>query len=147
MRAFDCQVIGVDVLDKSDFLAEIGARQLDSRSAIGLADIVTFHVPLTELTASMVNREFLASMKVGSWLLNTCRGEIVVESDLLAALNSGRLAGAGLDVFQVEPTENNALIQHHSVVCTPHTAGNAREAVLAMGRASISVIANNIRLL
>lgn len=147
MRAFDCQVLGVDVLDRSDVLAEIGARQLDLESAIGMADIVTFHVPLTELTARMVNREFLASMKAGSWLLNTCRGGIMVESELLEALNSGHLAGAGLDVFEVEPTENKELIQHQSVVCTPHTAGNAREAVLAMGRASITVIASNIKLI
>lgn len=147
MRAFDCQVFGVDILDRSDVLIEIGARQLDLESAIGIADIVTFHVPLTELTARMVDRKFLASMKAGSWLLNTCRGGIMVESELLEALNSGHLAGAGLDVFEVEPTENTELIQHQSVVCTPHTAGNAREAVLAMGRASITVIASNIKLI
>ncbi len=147
MRAFDCQVIGVDVLDKSELLAEIGARQLDLAAAIGIADIATFHVPFTQLTGNMVSRELLASMRSGSWLVNTCRGEIVVESELLDALNSGHLAGAGLDVFQVEPSENKELINHPRVICTPHTAGNSLEAVMAMGRASIAMVVNQIKTL
>ncbi len=147
LRAFDCRVIGVDVTDKSALLAELTAQQMDLWPALGSADIVTLHVPLTEMTSEMVDEAFLASMRPGSWLINTSRGEIVVEAALLKALNSGRLAGAGLDVFEVEPTENKEMICHDRVVCTPHTAGNSCEAVLAMGRASISKLVNYIKVL
>ena len=144
-RAFDCLVTGVDLRDKSEFLRTIGARQEDLLPAIGSADIVTLHVPLTTLTSKMVDLHFLARMRPGSFLLNTSRGEVIVEADLLEARNSGRLAGAGLDVFEVEPAENKELIRHPAVLCTPHTAGNSVEAVLAMGRASIAGLQNALK--
>lgn len=144
-RALDCEVAGVDVIDKSAFLQSIGARQVDLETALKSSDIVTLHVPLTAVTAGMVNRSFLARMKAGAFLLNTSRGEVVIEADLLEALDAGHLAGAGLDVFQVEPTENKALVHHPSVICTPHTAGNSAEAVLAMGRASIAGLQNALK--
>jgi len=144
-RAFDCLVTGVDLRDKSEFLRSIGARQEDLLPAIESAEIVTLHVPLTTLTSKMVDRHFLARMRPGSFLLNTSRGEVLVEADLLEALNSGRLAGAGLDVFEVEPAENKELIRHPAVLCTPHTAGNSVEAVLAMGRASIAGLQNALK--
>ncbi len=145
LRAFDCEVIGVDIVDKGDFLGPLGASQQDLQSALKVADLVTLHVPLTKSTATMVKRGFLAAMKPGSWLVNTSRGEIVVESDLLMALNSGHLAGAGLDVFQVEPVENKELVGHAGVVSTPHIGGNSREAVLAMGRAAVFMLAKAIK--
>lgn len=141
-RAFGCEVVGVDLLDKSGFLAGIGARQDSLLAAVRSADIVTLHVPLTPQTAKLVDCEFLAGMKSGAFLVNTCRGEVVVEKDLLDALNSGRLAGAGLDVFELEPAESNELINHPAIVCTPHIAGNSVEAVLAMGRAAIAGLQN-----
>ncbi len=144
-RALECLVTGVDLRDKSDFLRSIGARQEELLPALESADIVTLHVPLTSLTSRMVDRHFLARIRQGSFLLNTSRGEVVVEADLLEALDSGRLAGAGLDVFELEPPENKELINHPAVLCTPHIAGNSLEAVLAMGRASIAGLQNALK--
>jgi D-3-phosphoglycerate dehydrogenase len=84
-------------------------------------------------------------MRPGAIVINTSRGEVAREEDILRALESGVLAGAGLDVFEAEPTENIALVTHPKVLATPHVAGNSEEAVLAMGRAAISVLAKWLR--
>jgi phosphoglycerate dehydrogenase-like enzyme len=81
-------------------------------------------VPLTPATRGLINRERLSRMKAGSFLVNTARGGLVVEEDLLAALRSGHLAGAGLDVFAQEPAlRENPLFQIDGVLVSPHTAG------------------------
>ncbi|MEY4629978.1 MAG: hypothetical protein RIQ81_98 [Pseudomonadota bacterium] len=142
LRAFDGDVAGVDLVDKSEFLNGIGARQLELADALSWADIVTLHVPLTDVTRGLFSASTFARMRRGSMLVNTSRGEIVLEGDLLQALESGQPGWAGLDVFAQEPTGNKALISHPQVLVTPHIAGNSREAVLAMGRAAISGLAN-----
>jgi D-3-phosphoglycerate dehydrogenase / 2-oxoglutarate reductase len=86
--------------------------------------MVSLHLPLTEATRGMVDREFLARMRPGSYLINTSRGGLVVETDLRDALVSGHLAGAGLDVLNHEPPEpGNPLVGLPNVVISPHIAG------------------------
>lgn len=142
LRAFGCEVVGVDIEDRREFLASHGCQQSPGvTEVLPDADVVTLHVPLTDLTRGMVDTGFCRRMKPGSILINTARGQIVDEAALLAALESGHLSGAGLDVFKEEPTGNITLIRHPNVVSTPHTAGNSREAVSAMGRAAIRALA------
>ena len=87
------------------------------------SDIVSLHVPLTPETAELMNAETLGQMKTGSLLINTARGGLVVEADLAAALESGHLGGAGLDVFAAEPvSSDNPLFALPNVVVTPHVA-------------------------
>ena len=93
------------------------------------ADVVSLHCPLTEETRGMVDARRLALMKPDAILLNTARGPLVVEEDLAAALNAGRLGGAGLDVLSVEPPRaDNPLIHARNCVITPHVGWATRAA-------------------
>lgn len=88
------------------------------------ADVVSLHCPLTRETRNLMNSAAFARMKEGSLLINTARGAVVDTQALLDALNSGKLAGAGLDVFPEEPHVPAELLQHERVVCTPHIGTN-----------------------
>ena len=92
------------------------------------SDVLSIHCPLTEETRGMVDRRFLAGMKPGAILLNTARGAILDEEGAADALDSGRLAGAGVDVFEAEPAgAENPLARHPKCVATPHVSWAARE--------------------
>ena len=87
-------------------------------------DILSLHVPLLPATKHMIGAAELAAMKKGAFVVNTCRGPVIDETALIAALDSGHLGGAGLDVFDVEPTPaDNPLLKLPNVVLTPHLAG------------------------
>jgi len=99
------------------------------------ADIITLHVPLGESTRHLVNAERLSLMKPGSYVINTCRGPVVDTNALVAALESGRLAGAGLDVHDPEPLPmDHPLRRFPNVIITPHVAYYSAEAVLQARR-------------
>ncbi len=101
------------------------------------SDVVTLHCPLTEQTRGLVNPARLSLMKPTAFLINTGRGPLVVEADLAAALNSGRIAGAGLDVLSTEPPPaSNPLLTAKNCLITPHIAWATREArARLLGRA------------
>src|SRR5208337_3126850 len=91
------------------------------------ADVVSLHCPLTASTRALVNSERLSRMKPSAFLINTSRGGLIVEQDLATALNSGRLAGAGLDVLKTEPpTDHTPLIGARNCIVTPHIAWATR---------------------
>ena len=105
------------------------------------SDVLTFHCPLNEGTADLVNRETLSLMKPTAFLINTARGGIVVEEDLRDALTQGVIAGAGIDVVRVEPMrEDNPLRQAPHCLFTPHTAW----ATLEARRRLIDIVAGNL---
>ena len=91
------------------------------------SDFVSLHVPLNSDSAGLINAERLQRMKQGAYLINASRGRVVDESALVAALQSGHLAGAGLDVFENEPQVHPALVTMKNVVLTPHIGGGTRE--------------------
>ena len=104
-------------------------------------DIVSLHCPLTEKTRGMIGAAQFARMKPGAILINTARGPVVDESALIDALNSGRLAGAGLDTFAVEPPDAaNPLFTLPNVIVTPHIAAVTTDAMMRMG----TIAADNI---
>ncbi len=92
------------------------------------SDIVSIHVPLRPETVGLIGEKELAVIKKGAYLINTARGSIVDEQALLNALNSGRLAGAALDVFAEEPAVDSAVVQHPRVIATPHIAASTTDA-------------------
>lgn len=101
-------------------------RSLDA--LVSEVDVLSLHTPLTSSTRRMIDAKRLAAMKPGSYLINVARGKVVDEAALVAALQSGHLAGAGLDVFEEEPIIHEGLLTLPNVVMTPHLGGAAREA-------------------
>ena len=121
---------------------EMGANFASLDELLANSDIVTLHVPLTEETRHLINKETLAKMKKGSYLVNTARGAVVNEFDLVEALRSGHLAGAALDVFENEPNIDPELIGMPNVITTPHIASATYEARNKMGELAVSAILN-----
>ena len=123
--AFGMRVVAYDpIAADDDFETRHGIRRLGLDELLAAADVVSLHSPLTEETRGLINRATLARMRPGSYLINTARGGLVVESDLAESLASGHLAGAGLDVLNSEPPEpGNPLLQLPNVVFSPHMGG------------------------
>lgn len=129
--ALGCRVLGFDPVVDAE---QVGATSASFQSVVTEADFLTLHVPLTPSTHDMVNAELLGRMKQGARLVNTARGELIVEPDLLAALDSGRLAGAALDTLRDEPPDpGHPLLARDDVVITPHVGADTEEARRAMG--------------
>jgi len=99
------------------------------------ADVVSLHCPLTPDTRGLMNAEAFSQMKPGAMLINTARGAVVDTQALLDALDSGRLSGAGLDVYPDEPHIPVALLSRDNVVCTPHTGTNTQQTRYEMAQA------------
>jgi D-3-phosphoglycerate dehydrogenase len=132
--ALGCRVIAHDPA-----VSESGAAELATLDeVVADADFLSLHAPVTDSTRDLVDAAFLARMKPGAFLVNTARGELVVEEDLAAALEEGRLAGAALDATRDEPPQaGNPLLERADVILTPHTGSDTDEARAAMGRAAL----------
>jgi D-3-phosphoglycerate dehydrogenase len=108
--------------------AKLGVRKVDLDTLLGSSDIISLHVPKTPETSNIISANALNKMKAGSMLINCARGGLVDELALLAALQSGHLRGAALDVFDVEPARENPLFELDNVICTPHLGASTIEA-------------------
>jgi D-3-phosphoglycerate dehydrogenase / 2-oxoglutarate reductase len=131
LRGFDAELLVYDPYIPEARARDMGARLTDLESLLRSADVVTFHVPLTEETEAMVAARELALTKRGVRIVNCARGGIVHEGDLLAALESGHVAGAAIDVWSEEPPHGETvtrLVQHPRVIVTPHLGANSSEA-------------------
>ena len=122
------KVIAYDPFLTKERAAEIGVEQVELEDIYKRADFITIHVPKTEKTSKMIDAAAIAKMKKGVRIINCARGGLIVEDDLKAALDSGHVAGAALDVFDVEPAESNVLFGHPNVICTPHLGASTSEA-------------------
>ncbi len=147
LQAFSCPILFHDILPKPEEAARLGAKQLNYREVLKLADVLSFHVPLTPQTLGMLGPSELALVKSGVYIINTSRGEVIDQESLKSALQKASIAGAGLDVFQTEPLIDKDLYSLDNFVGTAHTAGNSQEAVLAMGEAAIRGLQKELALL
>lgn len=108
---------------------ELGATLVDFETLLHKSDAVSVHVPLADATRHMFDAAAFAKMKKGAWFVDCARGDIAVEADLVAALQSGQLGYAAIDVFAQEPTPaDNPLLALPNVLCTPHIGASTREA-------------------
>ena len=132
LQGFDCEVVCYDILPN---VGNENARQVTLQELQDTADVVSLHTPLTETTFGMVNTGFIDRFTKPFWLLNTARGKCVVTSDLVSALDSGKVLGAGLDVLEYEkssfeslfsgetPDALRKLLEMPNVILSPHIAG------------------------
>lgn len=123
---------------------KMGVKYCELNALLSESDVVTLHVPLTEETHHMINKNTLSKMKKGAFLINTARGPVVNERDLVEALRSGQLGGAGLDVFENDPDISPELYDMPNVITTPHIASATVEARNKMGEQAVAAILDTI---
>ena len=150
LRGFDVEVIFHDI---KDGLEDAYAKQVTLNNLKERADVISLHVPLTELTNKMVDQEFINSIKKSFYLINTSRGNCVVIRDLLEGLNSGKVIAAGLDVLEYEqksfeslfledeiPQDFQNLLKQQNVILTPHIAGWTRQSKVKLSQTIVDKI-------
>lgn len=123
---------------------ELGVHFASIDDLLSQSDFVSLHAPLTNETRHMMNADLFNKMKKGSFFVNTARGPMVDEYALVEALRNGKLAGAGLDVFDAEPNVNPELVGMENVVLTPHIASATYEAREKMGNLAVDAILNTL---
>ncbi len=126
--AFGMQVIGFDPLLPAEEISRRGAQPVQLDEIYALADFISLHIPLTDESRNLIDRDAFTKMKAGVRIVCTARGGIIDEGALLAALQDGKVAGAGLDVFAQEPPGSSALVAHPNVIATPHIGAQTAEA-------------------
>jgi D-3-phosphoglycerate dehydrogenase len=132
-RGFGLEIIGSDPFVSAAVARENGIRLVSLDDLIAGSDYLTLHVGLTPQTAGVINAKTLAAMKKGVRIINCARGELVDDAALAAALKSGHVAGAALDVFVEEPPKDSPFAELDNVILTPHIAGSTAEAQEAVG--------------
>ena len=127
-KGFDMKVIFYDVIPRPEMERELGAKRVELDELLKESDFVSIHVPLMKETYHLMNAEKLKLMKKTAYLINNARGPIVDEKALYEALKEGRIAGAGLDVFEQEPTPvDNQLLKLDNIVAAPHISSASHE--------------------
>jgi D-3-phosphoglycerate dehydrogenase len=133
LRGFDVEVLCYDIKPN---VGDVNCKQVSLTELQEKADVLSLHTPQTELTKNMINSDFINNFKKNFWLINTARGKSVVTKDLISALKSGKILGAGLDVLEYEkasfeklfsddkmPEAFKYLIHSENVLLSPHVAG------------------------
>lgn len=132
LKGFDCTVLCYDILED---VGDKNATQVSLQTLFDMVDVLSLHTPWTPLTNKMINKEFISKFKKPFWFINTARGKSVVTEDLVSALKSGKILGAGLDVLEYEklsfeslfisemPPALKELIFMDNVILSPHIAG------------------------
>ena len=144
-EALGMNIIYNDVFGKQDNLTY---EFSNLENLLKLSDFISLHVPYDKEKGALIGKAQFDIMKEGVYLINCSRGKVVEESALLEALNSGKVAGAGIDVFEEEPTKNKELVNHYRVSVTPHIGASTKEAQERIGEEVVTTIvdfvANNL---
>ena len=149
LRGFDVTVLFYDILEG---IEDENAHQVSLEELQQKVDVLSLHTPQTELTIGMVNADFIHRFKKPFWLINTARGKNVVTRDLVSALKSGKILGAGLDVLEYEkasfeslfetslPADFHFLVESHKVLLTPHVAGWTEESKIKLAQTIVDKV-------
>ena len=141
-KALEMKVIYNDILGPAKDCPEYSFVSLDE--LLANSDFISLHVPGNKDKSPVIGKPEFTKIKDGAYLINCARGSVVDERALLENLNSGKLAGAGIDVFPEEPTKNMELVNHERVSVTPHIGASTKEAQKRIGAEIISIIKENI---
>lgn len=139
-ECFGMRLLAYEAAPDMEFAKKHHVSLVPLKQLLAESDYVTLHAPATSETRHLINRDSLALMKPTAFLINTARGGLVNEADLVHALQNHRLAGAGLDVFENEPPGDNALLRLENVLITPHTAGVDLKSRDDMARAAAEAV-------
>lgn len=149
LRGFDVEVLCYDIVPN---VGDANAKQVSLSELQAKADVISLHTPWTDLTNKMINTNFINAFQKPFWFINTARGKSVVTADLVAALQSGKILGAGLDVLEYEklsfetlltneiPEPLQYLIQADNVLLTPHIAGWTQESKTLLAQVIVDKI-------
>lgn len=138
-EALGMKIIYADILGKQDNLAY---EFMDLDNLLKVSDYVSLHVPHDKDKGALISSREISMMKEGAVIINCARGKVVDEEALLEGLNSGKLAGAGIDVFEQEPSKNTELINHERVSVTPHIGASTKEAQERIGKEVAAIVIN-----
>lgn len=138
-EALGMKIIYADVLGKQDNLSY---EFMDLDNLLKVSNYVSLHVPYDKDKGALISSREISMMKDGAVIINCSRGKVVDEEALLEGLNSGKLAGAGIDVFEQEPSKNTELINHERVSVTPHIGASTKEAQERIGKEVAAIVIN-----
>ncbi|HRO24643.1 MAG TPA: NAD(P)-dependent oxidoreductase, partial [Promineifilum sp.] len=144
-QAFGMKVVAYDPYVKAETAAELDVELLPMNEVLAAADVITLHAIVTPETKGMINADTIATMKDGVIIVNVARGKLIDEQALADALKSGKVAAAGIDVYQEEPPTNSPLIGLPNVVHTPHLGASTQEAQKNVGIEMVEQIADGLR--
>lgn len=136
LTVFQCKILINDIIEIEDIIGN-NVSIVDKNTLYSESDFISIHTPLTNDTENLIDLQAISKMKKSAFLINTARGGIVNENDLKIALQKNMISGAALDVYSFEPPVDSELLSLPNLISTPHSGGNANEAVLAMGFSAI----------
>ena len=142
LKPFNCKILAHDILNFKEFYEKNKVKSVGIEELIKKSDVVTLHLPLDDSTKNIMNEERLQMLKSSAVLINLARGGLIDEAILKKMLLEKRIAGAALDVFEIEPPIDKELLTMDNVLITPHIGGSTEEAILAMGMAAIDGLDN-----
>jgi phosphoglycerate dehydrogenase-like enzyme len=143
LSGFETRVLVFDKDNKKALADRYQAKQVDFETVTKCADLLSIHLPYDKHTKAYFNKMFYRAMKPNSYLINTARGKLLDERELLNGLESGHLAAVALDVLPDEPPQNFKLINHPNCFVTSHIGGSSSESIMAMGLAAIEGLKKN----
>ena len=142
LKPFNCKILAHDIQNFKEFYEKNNVKSVGIEELIKKSDVVTLHLPLNESTKNFMNEERLQMLKSNAILINLARGGLIDEDVLKKMVLEKRIAGAALDVFEIEPPIDKELLTMDNVLITPHIGGSTEEAILAMGMAAIDGLEN-----
>lgn len=137
LQPFQCNILAHDILNYETFYKQYNVTPVSLEYLLENSDVVTLHLPLDNTTKNILNNDHLQLLKRHAILINLARGGLIDETALKIMLSSGKLAGAALDVFAIEPPIDSGFPLLDNVLITPHIGGSTEEAILSMGMAAI----------